>query len=430
MTKSANNFLKIKERRLRLTLYPLIVIGLSACFLFYKYVLQVYPSIIINDLMGVFNINGMELGILSACFFYTYVIVQIFSGMLVDRFSIRYLTSIAIIISALGVLIFSFTDSFFIAKLARGVMGFGVAFATVSYLKMASLLFAPKHFALLAGLMASAAMLGAMCGTIPLSFAVTQFGWRTTLIYCGLFGIILASAFWLIVQENSLTRTTKSENITSFFFGLRKILTNRQNWLISLYCGLAFTPLNVFVSLWGVPFLKEAYYLSSTDAAKEIFFIFIGFAIGAPLIGWFSTRFIKRHKIMIVCTILMFFTLSTVIYSPIMPSIFLRLLLFIFGFSTSSFMLGFDVVRELNPPTLIATTVAFINSFEALWSGISEPVVGMLLDFYWTGKIVDHIRVFSIQNYQIAFSILLIYLIVALFLLLFIHDTKNEVDKL
>lgn len=49
--------------------YPWVVIALTAAFLFYKYILQVSPSIMTEDLMRVFHIQGTGLGNLAASFF-------------------------------------------------------------------------------------------------------------------------------------------------------------------------------------------------------------------------------------------------------------------------------------------------------------------------------------------------------------------------
>src|SRR5574338_1242424 len=91
--------------------YPIIVISLCACFLFYKYVLQIYPSTITEQLMAEFNLTGAGLGNLAATFYYSYMIAQLFVGVILDKYSTRWLTSIAIFSCALGTFFFSQTHS-------------------------------------------------------------------------------------------------------------------------------------------------------------------------------------------------------------------------------------------------------------------------------------------------------------------------------
>ena len=140
--------------------YPWVVVLFSSFFLFYKYVLQVSPSVMTNDLMHHFHVNAAGLGNLAATFFYSYLVVQLFVGPLLDKYSPRTLTALALAGSALGALWFAEAQTLLSASLARSLVGASAAFATVSYMKMGTLWFKPEKFALVSGLLATAAMLG------------------------------------------------------------------------------------------------------------------------------------------------------------------------------------------------------------------------------------------------------------------------------
>ena len=166
------------NRFTQLSVYPWIVIALSASFLFYKYILQVSPNVMSTELMQAFQLDGAGLGYLAACFFFAYFVTQLFVGVALDRFSLRHLAGFALLVSAVGTLLFAKTNVLGQAAVYRGMMGFGAAFATVSYLKAASVWFKPERFAFVSGLLASAAMLGAVFGEAPLAYCVNHFGWR------------------------------------------------------------------------------------------------------------------------------------------------------------------------------------------------------------------------------------------------------------
>lgn len=170
--------------------YPLLVISLCAFFLFYKYVLQIYPSIITDQLMQEFNLTGAGLGNLAATFYYTFMIAQLVVGVLLDKYSTRWLTAGAIFSCALGVFLFSQADTILSACLSRGLMGIGVAFATVAYMKLAAMWFPPRQYALVGGLLATAAMAGAVFGQAPLAWIINQTSWRFSLAATGVIGFI------------------------------------------------------------------------------------------------------------------------------------------------------------------------------------------------------------------------------------------------
>ena len=222
--------------------YPVVVISLCACFLFYKYVLQIYPSIITDQLMQEFHLTGATLGNLAATFYYAYIIVQLFVGVILDKYSARYITTIAIFGCALGVYLFSKMHSLLAVQLSRALMGAGVAFATVAYMKLAANWFPPQRYAFISGLLATAAMAGAVFGEAPLSFAISELGWRSCLMMVGIAGFILSAVFLLIVRDaptpvNQLNLLHKP--LHSFNNSL-SVFKNKQNWLLTLYSGLAF----------------------------------------------------------------------------------------------------------------------------------------------------------------------------------------------
>lgn len=404
--------------------YPVLIISLCAAFLFYKYILQVYPSIITDQLMQEFHLTGAGLGNLAAFFYYTYMITQLFVGILLDKYNARWLTSIAILSCALGVLLFSQTHSLLLAQLSRGLMGAGVAFATVNYMKLAAIWFAPRQYAFVVGLLATAAMAGAVFGQAPLSYLVAAAGWRSSLWVVGLAGLILAGCFMVIVRDKSKKQYIDKTRSSVSMHEVINLLKSKQNWLLTFYSGLAFSPIAVFGGLWGNPFLQQAYHLNNTQAATLISFAFIGLGIGSPVLGFFSDYFEERRNIMLFGTLLSCAALTTVLYCHPLPIGLLSVALFLFGFGLGAYMLVFSIGKEINKPALTATVIAMLNTSDALLDGVTEPSIGKLLDWLSNGKAMNGVHYFSLQSYHVALSILPLYLLVAALLLLGI--TKNK----
>ncbi len=409
------------------TPYAWLVWFACALFLFYKYILQVYPSIITQQLMAEFHLTGLGLGNLAAYFYYSYLVTQLFVGLLLDKYSPRLLTTLAIVLCALGVLLFAQTHSLTIAAVARTMIGIGVAFSTVSYMKMTSLWFPPKKFAFVCGLLATASMLGAVFGQAPLSLLVKTNGWRHALVYCALLGFAIAALFLTVAKDKQIQRSKPYvEKYALQWTDFLTIFKNKQNWLLTFYSGLAFSPIAVFGGLWGNPFLVEAYKISTTQAASLITFSFLGLAAGGPLLGLLSNYLGKRKPTMYFGTLLSCVSLAIVLYSQHLPYGPLSILLFLFGFGIGSFMLGFTVGRETNILALTATVIALINTGDALFNAITEPLIGQLLDSHWTGKIVNGTHYFTVSNYHFALAVLPAYLFAALFFLYFVKETHCQ----
>lgn len=405
--------------------YPWIVVLFSAMFLFYKYIMQISPSIMTQQLMQTFHVNGVGLGNLAATFFYTYFITQLFVGVLLDKISPRYLSSAAILTSALGTYFFTYTDNIIYAGIARSLMGMGAAFATVSYMKLTANWFKPHQFAFVGGLLATAAMVGAIFGQAPLAWVVSHVGWRQSLIICAWVGATIAVLFFIIIRDQPRTELSPYAKRASYSVTLKDvicILKNKQNWLLTAYNGLAFTPVVVFGGLWGNPFIMEAYNLSATETATLVSFVFFGLAVGGPALGYLSDQLQVRRQVMITGAILALLTATSVIYINSLPIWLLGSLLFLFGFGTGAFMLGFAIGKEINPIIMSATVIALINTGDGICGSFTEPMIGKFLDMGWDGKIVNGVHYFSVSNYHHAFFVIPFYLFLSIVLVFFIKE--------
>lgn len=401
-----------------------LVVALCASLLFYKYVLNVFPSVMTDELIATFHVSGASLGNLAAFFFYAYLITQLFVGVLLDRFGSRYLAGIATLIAASGVFIFAYSHEFTTAAIGRCMMGIGAAFATVTYLKVTTTWFRVEQRAFVGGLLATAVMLGAVFGEAPLAWLVDQWGWRASLLLCGTIGLVIALLFLCCVRDKPQTSEQAPSPANQLCWqDIKQVLKNPQNWLLTLYSGFAFAPFATLGGLWGNPFLQAAYDSSRTQAGFLISMSFIGFGLGGPALGFLSDRLGERRPIMQLGLVLSLIPLLLTIYIP-MNLIILACCLFLFGFGTGTFMLGFTLGRELNKALVAATVIALINTGDALMGAISEPLVGKLLDLNFSGAAITNPHAFPLQDYHYALLPLPLYLILA-----FVFLSKIRKDK-
>lgn len=351
--------------------------------------------------------------------------MQLPAGILLDRFNPRYLVAAAIAICACGALIFSQANALGIATVGRILIGLGGAFSAVGTMKLITIWFKPKRFALVSGLMMTIGMLGGVGAEAPLSRAVADYTWRHTLFVGAFCGLALALLFVLFVRIKSQQSQKIVKKIKQpFFHGLKKIAKNSQSFYISLYSGLAFAPVSAFGGLWGIPYLMQAYHMNRTDIAGMVSLIFIGFAAGSPLAGWLSDKIGRRKPIMFFGTSCSFITLSLLIYYPHFPVGMLSTLLFLMGFFSGFFFVSFATIREINNPKFSGTSISFINTFNAICGALSEPLIGHFLDSHWHGAMQHGARIFSLSAYHQALMTLPIGLALALLMLCFVKETR------
>lgn len=398
----------------------------SVLFVFYKYVIEVYPSVITKLLMVDLKIDAAWFGSLAASYYYSYTLFQIPAGLLIDRFGIRKMTTAAIFLCALGAYFFSQSHSLLFASASRFLMGLGGTFAILSTLKLSANWFPSSLFAFLTGLMLTLGTLGAVFGQAPLALYMHAIGWRGALFDVALFGLILACAFFFIIRDKPQTikqiKNEKAEKKIPLGTALLQTLKHQQTWVLSVYSGLSFAPVMAFGGLWGVSFLETKYSHSTATAGFLSSLIFIGFAFGAPLWGWLSTRLGKRKPTMFWGSVCAFFILLFILYAPIHSIVLLGTLLFLFGFSLSAFLLSFSMIHESNIPMLTASAIGIMNTLNGLFGAITDPLIGFILDL-GLGRKSLNTNVFITKDFEIALSFLPLYLIACLGLLFFIKET-------
>lgn len=412
------------QRRMNGPFYAWLVWGLAASAFFIEYFARVAPGVMLDSLMRDFNVQALALGSLSAFFYYAYVGMQIPVGLLVDRFSLRWLLTSMILVCALGCLIFALTSQLKIAAFARLMMGFGAAFAFVSALKVASVWFPAHQFGLLAGLTQAIGMLGAAVGQMPMAYLVDKFGWRTTLFLIAAIMALLAVVIAIVIRSPVTHQSLAKKNwLHSPWAGLIEVLKNSQSWRNALFAGLLYAPTAALAELWGIKFFRQAYHLSNEMAAMAIGLIFIGWAIGGPLIGWISDRIKRRKVVLIFSAFLSLLFASIILMVPNLPLMLLFCLLFLYGLANTGVAIAYAVASEINSHAVSGTSVAFANMASVLIGAGFQPLIGWLLEKNWDGLLENGLPVYSVTDFHSALIVLLCSLVAALFVACGIKET-------
>ena len=113
-------------------IWPWLVWGLAALFGLYTFLLQGSPSVMIPQLMKTYQIDVVKIGVLTSSFFYTYILMQVPAGMLVDLWGPRRILKIGFLICSIAVGWFALSGHFWEGQVSRMVMGLVTAPAIIS----------------------------------------------------------------------------------------------------------------------------------------------------------------------------------------------------------------------------------------------------------------------------------------------------------
>ncbi len=384
-----------------------IAFALGALFFGYAFVQRVSPSVMTTELMRDFAVGGAALGSLSAFYFYAYASIQLPVGMLTDRYGPRKLMSVAAGLCAIASTGFALSDSVLSASIGRALVGGTVAFAFVGTLAIAGYWFKPAQYAMLAGLLQTVGMSGAIFGQAPLRQVVDSIGWRGTMGTLGVIAILLSILLFLLVPHRTHEQRNEGPSV-GIIVGLKSVASNSQTWLCALIgFGMAAIMLG-FGGLWGVPWLSNVYGYSTVEAAGIVSMLFVGWAIFSPLAGWASDRMGRRNPILTLGSIVALGAFSIVIFYTPENTQLLMAMIFITGVGGCAMTASFSSVKELNSLEYSSTALGLMNMFVVGSGAVVQPLIGWLLDMNWSGTMIDGARVYSENAYTLAFSSLLL----------------------
>ena len=404
--------------------YAWLVWGIAAAFFFTDYLARVAPGVMHRFLQIDFNINEAGFGILTASFYIPYILMQIPVGLMVDRFSIRWLLTIMSLVTALGCCVFGLADGLFVAAIGRMLIGLSAAFAFVCALRLATSWFPPVMLGLLAGLTQALGMLGAATGEAPISLLVSFVGWRHSMLVVAFIFIVLAWLMYQFIQDTPNKSHTKAqaEDPVTILESLKTILTSKQAWINALYAGFLFGPTAVIGEAIGPAYLQFGRGFNAHAAAFATGLIFIGWGIGGPLTGWLSDKMGRRKPFMIGTAICGVTLTSIFIFIPDFTQTQAYLLFFVFGLTNTGVAIAYAVSTEIHKPKVIGTSIAFTNMISIFVGASLQPFVGFLVDLV-AGERGYNLELLKLSDFQYGLQILPICSLIALVLALFVKET-------
>jgi MFS family permease len=405
-----------------------IVWFLGANAFFYAFFQRAAPSVMVDPLMGAFSVGAGAMGNLAALYLYVYAVLQLPVGLMLDRWGPRILVSTGMALTAAGVATFAFADNIWIAYIGRFAIGAGSAVAFISALTLAAAWHAPSRFGMFSGMTMGYAMLGGFLAQGPLGGIVDQMGWREPLGISALWGLVLALLIWLIVRDRPDGGRVQRTGTQSLGRSLVQAMSLPQNWVLGVFGCLLSGPFLTYGLLWGVPHITLIYGVDRETAGFSASLMTIGFAIGGPLGGFLSDQF-KRRKLP-----LMFASISSLVLWSMMvlgPTVALwqyQLMIFLIGLFGGSMILTLALARELSPPSIGGAVTGFVNGMFVGGGALMQPVVGIVLDHVWDGKVdaATGIPYYTPEHYDAALLVLPLAALLGVVLAFFMRESRCQ----
>ncbi len=408
--------------------------GLGAVFYLIGFYQRVAPAVMTAELMRDFNIGANALGHLSAVYFYTYVAMQIPTGVLADTWGPRRLLTAGAFVAGTGSLVFALGRGVLWAGIGRMLVGGSVAVAYVGLLKLASRWFPTRRFAMVAGLALFFGVVGAVFAGVPLRMSVDAFGWRPVMLASAVFTYGVCTAVWLVVRDDPAEKGYASPADRAAdprpapragaLAGVAQVLRYRNTWLLFVIPGGLVGCILAFGGLWGVPFLTTLYGMSVNQAAAITSALMVAWAVGGPVLGGLSDRIGLRKPLYVAGCGVHALCWAAVLFVPGLPAWLLITLILSAGLATGVMIITFAFVKESVPFRLAGTVSGVCNMGVMLGPTLLQPAMGWMLDRHWQGEMLNGVRAYGLTAYRWAFSLMVAWALLSLVLIFFTRETR------
>lgn len=340
-------------------------------------------AVLAADLMGDVPMDVGTLGLASAAFFYSYALLQIPGGMLLDRFSPVKVMTLFYLSAFAGVILFGLAESPVVLVFGRLLMGAGMACGFIGALKILFLHFSPDRFATLSGVVVAVGNMGIVAATTPLVLWAQGLGWRTTFLLVGFvhLAVTLVFVFSSQAKRRAGAEAPAAAAPGSPMRGLLLVLKDKQARIISGSVFIRYGVLAAFQGLWAGPYLMDVMGLPPVTAGNLLFLLTLGVVIGNPVSGFLSDRVFRERKgIMIVSLTGYSLTLAALACVPVGAPLWLLALLFaMFGLFAGTATIPYAHLRDLTPPERSATALTVINFSAIVGAGAFTQGLGFLM---------------------------------------------------
>ncbi|MES2550836.1 MAG: MFS transporter [Pseudomonadota bacterium] len=334
---------------------------------FYRAFLAVMSPVLAADL----GLSAADLASASGWWFLAFAAMQIPIGAWLDRVGPRLTTGVLLALGAAGAVVFSQATGALQIKLAMALIGIGCAPVLMASYFIFARQFSAAAFGTLAALTRGVGTLGNVASSLPLSWAVTAFGWRETVL--GIAGITgaVALAILLLVRDPEKLEGARGGS-------LLELLRMPVLWPILIMMMVCYAPIAGLRGLWIGPYFADVHGADQLGIGEISLWMGLAMVAGnfayGPLDRWLG----RRKLVVVVGNAVTLVCLFGLWWFAAAPPAMATALLIAAGFFGASFPIVLAHGRSFVPPHLTGRGVTLLNLFGIAPIGFAQIITGRI----------------------------------------------------
>nr|WP_260153017.1 MFS transporter [Hoyosella altamirensis] len=315
-----------------------------------------------------------------------YAAMQIPSGVLLDRYGSRIMITTGAVIMGAGQVLLALSTDLEWAIFARVLVGLGDALIFIAVIRLIPQWFPSRQVPVVTQLTGILGQSGQVLSAVPLLLLLRGPGWLAAYLSVAALSVLVAILALLIVRNDPLGREVTSRASSLRETGQTILSVWRQpGTRLGFYAhmGTSFSG-NVFVLLWGFPFLVTAQELSEPAASVLLtVFVVATIAIG-PVVGALTARHPLRRSWLVIAIIGVNVVMWTLVLLVPWPAPYWLILLLVIAMAAGGpgSIIGFDYARTFNDPRKLGVAQGMVNQGGFAGTLITVGAVGLVLTLF------------------------------------------------
>ncbi len=268
-------------------------VWLLAISVFLNYVDRGALAIAMPQISRELGLNASQLGMLASAFFWTYALLQVPAGWLVDKFDVKWVLAGGFALWSLATGLTGLAGGFAGLLALRLLLGIGESVAYPAYSRIIATRFRPEQRGFPNALIDAFSKMGPALSTLVGGLVVAKYGWRSFFFVMGIGGMVwlIPWMLWRSDERHDKSTPAVPQALASF----REILSRRESW--GTFFGLL--SLNYawyFLIFWFPPYLVMERGFSQERMAVLGSLPFWVMGASSMITGWWSDHLIKNGK--------------------------------------------------------------------------------------------------------------------------------------
>src|SRR5687768_465240 len=219
-------------------------------------------ALIDDNFKSYFELSNTDRGMVSSAFFWSYALLQIPAGWIVDRYGSKYPMAISFAVWSLLTAATALTTGFASLFAIRLLLGIGEAVMHPASMRWIRFNFPETQRGLAIGVFMSGSKFGPAIGAVAAAWLIESHGWQTMFFVLGVGSLIWLLPWLLLVKsDRGAQGVDQATSVVSATVPMRALLASPVLWgtVIGTFCYMYFV---YFCLTWMPAYLSESRGLS------------------------------------------------------------------------------------------------------------------------------------------------------------------------